>query len=106
KLKGLAVASEKRIAIMPAVPTYAESGFPGFTASSWVGFFAPAKTPRDVIGKLHEAIDTIVQEADTQQRLAALGYEPINGTQNQAQMMFQTEVAKWSTMVTALNLTG
>ncbi len=105
KLKGLAMASEKRIAVMPDVPTFAEGGFPGFTAASWVGFFVLAKTPHDVIAKLHDAIDAIVKEADTQQRLASLGYDPVTGTQSQAQTMFKTEVAKWGKMVTTLDLT-
>src|SRR5262245_16588637 len=62
KLKGLAIASEKRNAAMPDVPTFVEAGFPGFTAASWVGFFVPAKTPPDVIAKLHDAIDAMVRD--------------------------------------------
>jgi tripartite-type tricarboxylate transporter receptor subunit TctC len=105
KLKGLAIASEKRIAVTPEVPTFAEGGFPGFTAASWVGFFVPAKTPHDIVAKLHDAIDAIVREADMQQRLAALGLEPVTGTQSQAQSMFMAEIGKWGKMVTALDLT-
>ncbi|MGC2013555.1 MAG: tripartite tricarboxylate transporter substrate-binding protein, partial [Pseudolabrys sp.] len=51
KLKGIAMASEKRIAVTPDVPTFAEGGFTNFTAASWVGFFVPAKTPPDAIAK-------------------------------------------------------
>jgi len=105
QLKGLAIASEKRSAVLPAVPTFAEAGFPGFTAASWVGFFVPARTPPDVIAMLHGAIDGMTREADTQQRLASLGLDPIAGTQNQAQAMFRAEVEKWGRMVTALDLT-
>ena len=105
RLKGLAMASDKRIAAMPDAPTFAEGGFPGFTAASWVGFFVPAKTPHDVTARLHNAIDAIVKEADTQQRLAALGYDSITGTRSQAQTMFRTEVVNWGKMVSALGLT-
>lgn len=52
----LAVTSPKRLAILPNVPTMAESGFPGFEVSGWSAFFAPAKTPPDIIAKLHAAI--------------------------------------------------
>lgn len=105
KLRGIAMASEKRIAVTPGVPTFAEGGFPGFAAASWVGFFVPAKTPSDVIAKLHDAIDAIVKEADMQQRLASLGFDPVTGTQSEAQAMFKSEVAKWGKMVTTLGLT-
>ena len=105
KLKGIAMASEKRIAVTPDVPTFAEGGFPNFAASSWVGFFVPEKTPPDVIAKLHDAIDTIVKQADIQERLASLGFDPVTGTQSDAQSMFKSEVAKWGKMVTALGLT-
>jgi tripartite-type tricarboxylate transporter receptor subunit TctC len=105
KLKGIAMASEKRAAVTPDVPTFAEGGFPGFTAASWVGFFLPVKTPPDVIAKLHGVIDGIVKEADMQQRLASLGFDPVTGTESQAQAMFKTEVEKWGKMVTTLDLT-
>ena len=99
KLKGIAMASEKRIAVTPDVPTFAEGGFPSFTAASWVGFFVPAKTPPDVIAKLHDAIDAIVKEPDMQQRLASLGFDPVTGTQSEAQAMFKPRSrsgARWS----------
>lgn len=105
KLKGIAMASEKRISVTPDVPTFAEGGFPNFTASSWVGFFVPEKTPPDVIAKLHDAIDAIVKQADIWERLASLGFDPVTGTQSDAQSMFKSEVAKWGKMVTALGLT-
>ena len=104
KLKGIAMASEKRIAVTPDVPTFAEGGFTNFTAASWVGFFVPAKTAPDAIAKLHDAIDAIVKEPDIQQRLASLGFDPVTGTQGEAQAMFNAEVAKWGKMVTTLGL--
>jgi tripartite-type tricarboxylate transporter receptor subunit TctC len=105
KLKGLAVASAQRVAVTPEVPTLAEGGFAGFTAASWVGFFVPAKTPPDVIAALNGAVDAIIGDAGVRQRLEMLGFDPVTGTQAQAQAMFRSEVAKWGGMVTALNLT-
>jgi tripartite-type tricarboxylate transporter receptor subunit TctC len=104
KLKGIAMASEQRLAAVPAVPTFTEGGFAGFTAASWVGFFAPAKTPPEVVAKLHDAIDASIKEADVQQRLKSLGFDPVAGTQSQAQAMFKSEVEKWGKMVTTLGL--
>ncbi len=104
KLKGLAMASEKRVPVTPNVPTFAEAGYPNFTASSWVGFFAPAATPQDVVVKLNAAIDAIVKDPDVQQRLAVLGFDPITGTPADADRLFKAEVAKWGNMVTTLGL--
>lgn len=105
RLKGIAMASEKRIAVTPDVPTFAEGGFPNFTASSWVGFFVPETTSPDVVAKLHDAIDAIVKQADIQERFASLGFDPVTGTQSEAQSMFKSEVAKWGKMVNTLGLT-
>src|ERR1700683_2811331 len=64
KLKGLGIAADKRAAVGPNVPTYAEQGFTGFTASSWVGFFAPARTDPQIFATLNAAIDDIVKTPD------------------------------------------
>ncbi len=103
KLKGLGVASAKRTAVVPNVPTYAEAGYP-FEASSWVGVFAPAATPADIVGKLHTAIDEVMKDPALQQKLIAIGFDPMTGSQAQADTMFKAEVTKWGTMVTALNI--
>ena len=104
KLKGLGIAADKRAAVVPNVPTYAEQGFPGFTAASWVGFFAPAKTDPQILGALNGAINDIVKSAAVQRRLTDMGFEPITDTQAQADAMFSTEVKKWGDMVKALGL--
>ncbi len=104
KLKGLAVASPKRVAVTPDVPTLAEGGYPNFYAASWVGFFVPAKTPPDTVARLNGAIDQIVKDAEVQQRLALLGFDPVTGSQPQAEAHFKDEVATWGKMVTTLGL--
>src|SRR6478736_5408930 len=105
KLKGLGIAAEKRAPVTPNVPTYAEAGFPGFFAASWVGFFAPAKTDPQIIATLNAAINDTVKNPDVQQKLATIGFDPINGTPAQAEAMFKAEVNKWGDMVKSLNLT-
>jgi tripartite-type tricarboxylate transporter receptor subunit TctC len=105
KLKGLAIAADKRAAVAPNVPTYAELGFPGFTAASWVGFFAPAKTDPQILTTLNATINEIVQTPDVQKKLTDMGFDPITGSQAQADAMFAAEVKKWGDMVKALGLT-
>ena len=104
KLKGLGIAAEKRAAVTPNVPTYAESGFPGFFAASWVGFFAPAKTDPQIITTLNTAINDTIKNPDVQKKLATIGFDPIDGSPAQAEAMFKSEVTKWGEMVKTLNL--
>jgi tripartite-type tricarboxylate transporter receptor subunit TctC len=104
KLKGLGIAADKRAAVTPNVPTYAEQGFPGFTAASWVGFFAPAKTDAHIVAALNATINEIVQTADVQKKLSDLGFDPITGLPEQSEAMFHAEVDKWGKMVKALDL--
>jgi tripartite-type tricarboxylate transporter receptor subunit TctC len=105
KLKGLGIAADKRASVTPNVPTYAEAGFPGFFAASWVGFFAPAKTDPQIIATLNTAINDTIKNPDVQQKLATIGFDPIQGSPAQAETMFKAEVTKWGEMVKALNLT-
>jgi tripartite-type tricarboxylate transporter receptor subunit TctC len=104
KLKGLGIAADKRAAVAPNVPTYAEQGFPGFIAASWVGFFAPANTDSRVLDRLNAAINDIVRTPEVQSKLTDMGFDPIVGSQAQADAMFNAEVAKWGNMVKALGL--
>lgn len=104
KLKGLGIAAEKRATVTPNVPTYAESGFPGFFAASWVGFFAPAKTDPQIIAALNTAINDTIKNPDVQKKLDTIGFDPIQGSPAQAEAMFKAEVNKWGDMVKALSL--
>ncbi len=104
KLKGLGIAADKRAAVAPNVPTYAEQGFPGFTAASWVGFFAPAKTDPHIVAALNAAINEIVRTPDVQKKLGDMGFDSIVGSPEQSNTMFHAEVDKWGKMVTALGL--
>ena len=103
-LRGLAIASEKRMAILPDVPTYGESGYPGFVASAWTGFFLPAKTPDEIADKLNVAINEILKDPEVSSRLEELGFEPLSLDQKSAEAMFRTDIGKWRRMVEAINL--
>lgn len=104
KLRGLGIAAEKRAGVVPGVPTYAEQGYPGFFAASWVGVFAPAKTEPAVVAALNAAINDTIKAPEVREKLTAIGFDPIVATQAEADVMFAGEVAKWGKMVKALNL--
>ncbi|MGD9922046.1 MAG: Bug family tripartite tricarboxylate transporter substrate binding protein [Pseudorhodoplanes sp.] len=103
-LKGLGVMHDSRVGTMKDVPTFDEAGFPGFHAASWVGLFVPAKTPADIVAKLNGAVDAIVRQPDFQQRLAALGFDPVTGNQAAAAKRFKDDVAEWGKRVNALGM--
>jgi tripartite-type tricarboxylate transporter receptor subunit TctC len=102
-LRGLAIARDKRMAVVADVPTYAEAGYP-LSASSWAGFFAPARTPPDAVAKLNAAMDDIMKEPDVLAKLLPIGFEPIYGSPAQADAMFRSEIEKWRQMVEAIGL--
>ena len=103
KLKGLGVASTKRAAVTPNVPTYAEAGYP-FEASSWVGVFAPANTSPEITAKLNTTIEQVMKDPALRQKLTSIGFDPVEGSQSQAENYFNAEVAQWGKMVTTLGL--
>jgi tripartite-type tricarboxylate transporter receptor subunit TctC len=103
KLKGLGVASTKRAAVTPNVLTYAEAGYP-FEASSWVGVFAPANTSPEITAKLNTTIEQVMKDPALRQKLTSIGFDPIEGSQSQAETYFNAEVAQWGKMVTTLGL--
>ena len=76
KLSVLAVSSAKRVPLLPGVPSIAEAGYPDAEFTFWLGLSAPAKTPREVVDKLHDATEKALQDPALQQRLANLGVEP------------------------------
>jgi tripartite-type tricarboxylate transporter receptor subunit TctC len=76
KLTVLAVSTAKRSALLPNVPTVAEAGYPGAESNFWVGLSAPAKTPADVVNKLHDATEKALQDPAVKEHLAKIGVEP------------------------------
>ena len=104
KLKGLGVASAKRAAVAPNVPTYAEAGYPNFEAASWVGVFAPAGISPEITAKLNATIEEVVKDPALRQKLTSIGFDPIEGSQAQAESYFKAEVEKWGKMVKTLGL--
>jgi len=95
----LGISSLARVASLPGVPTLAEAGFREFEERSWVGFFAPAKTPADIVERLNREIDQVVAAPDIRERFASLGMDPQPGTAAQFADYVRAEVAKWAAVV-------
>jgi tripartite-type tricarboxylate transporter receptor subunit TctC len=76
KLTVLAVSTVKRSPLLPNVPTVAEAGYPGAESDFWVGLSAPAKTPADIVNKLHDATEKALQDPAVKDHLAKVGIEP------------------------------
>jgi tripartite-type tricarboxylate transporter receptor subunit TctC len=99
KLRALGMASIKRAASMPDVPTIAEGGFPGFDSTSWQGFFVPAATPRDVVQRLSAESVKALNAPEVLQKLPALGQLPVGSTPEQFDAQFRADVAKFQKVV-------
>jgi tripartite-type tricarboxylate transporter receptor subunit TctC len=83
KLRGLATTGAKRLASLPELPTIAESGLPGYEASSWYGILAPAGTPRDIVMKLNAGLTAALEQPEVRASLVNEGAEPVGGTPEQ-----------------------
>ena len=101
KLKAIAVTSSKRSPALPNVPTIAESGLPGFEATSWFGVLAPAGTPKEIVDKLSHAIAKALQTPEMKDRLAAQGAEAVGNTSEQFAAHIKEEIDKWAKVVKA-----
>lgn len=99
KLRALAVTTAKRSSIAPEVPTLAESGLAGYELGSWHGVFVPAGTPKDIVAKLNAEIVKAIHSADVQQKLQALGVEPVGNSAETFAAFVRAEVPKWAKVV-------
>lgn len=104
KVVALGVPSRKRSAALPDVPTFIESGIPNFEATSWVGIFAPARTPRPIIDKLQREIAAVLQTDKVKERYAVLGIEPVGNTPEQFTEQIRADLARWGEVVKAANI--
>src|SRR5215813_5017434 len=104
KLRALAVTSPNRIRELPDVPTMIESGYPGFSSTSWTGLLAPAKTPGAVTARLNREINEAVQSPEFVAALAKLSSEPLGGTPQDFTRLIKADIARWEPIVKALSL--
>lgn len=99
RLKALAVSSAARSAALPAVPTIAEQGFPGFDIVTWQGILAPAGTPGPVVARLHAALTDALRRPEVADGLLAQGFEPTGTTPAAFAALIREEAARWPAVV-------
>ena len=101
RLRALAVTSLQRSALMPDVPTVAESGIPGFEVIVWYGVFAPAATPRPILARLNQELRKLSGMQDVKDRLALQGAEVMTSTSEELAKRVRDDLAKWGKIVKA-----
>ncbi|HEX2829787.1 MAG TPA: tripartite tricarboxylate transporter substrate binding protein [Burkholderiales bacterium] len=101
KLRGVAVTTSKRFGGLPAIPTIAESGVPGYEARAWFGLLAPAGTPRPIVTRLNAEVVKIVKSPDMRTRFLADGAEAIGSTPQEFTAVMKTDIAKWQSVIRA-----
>ena len=99
KLKALAVTADKRSAVLPDVPTLAESGVKGVEVSSWQAVAAPKGLPKDVNDKLHGAIVKALNDPDVRKNLSEQGFEVVGNSQEQFATFLTQELARWKAVI-------
>ncbi len=104
KLRALGVASARRVAAAPELPTVAEAGVPGYESVQWSGLLAPAGTPQEIIARLHKETIAIVRAPGTRERLASDGSEVIANTPQEFASFLKTELVKWAKVVKATGI--
>jgi tripartite-type tricarboxylate transporter receptor subunit TctC len=95
KIKTIAISSAQRFPLLPEIPTFAESGLPGFESNGWFGIVAPAGTPPDVIARLNAAFVAVLKDKEVIERIHALGAEPMPMTPQQFSAYIHSEIEKW-----------
>ncbi|OZI60827.1 Bug family tripartite tricarboxylate transporter substrate binding protein [Bordetella genomosp. 11] len=105
-VRPLAVASPRRLAALPEVPTFAELGYPGVEASVWIGLMAPKGTPRDRIDRLSDVVGGLLRQADFQKLMADNNMEVRGGSIQAFQDMMRADAARWDALAKSVNLAG
>ena len=103
QLKLLGVATPKRMASLPDVPTIAET-LPGFESAAWFAIVAPPKTPQAVVDKINADVNEALRQSDIVQRLVQLSAEPIGGTPQATAAYMREEVERWHKVIKAANV--
>ncbi len=104
KLRGLAVGSQKRVSVLPDVPSAAEQGYPAVQAVAWYGLMVPAGTPADTVGKLHAEVAKAIAKPDVAQRFLDMGTEPSALTPKEMDAVIAAELVRWKKTADAIGL--
>ncbi|TMJ46883.1 MAG: tripartite tricarboxylate transporter substrate binding protein [Alphaproteobacteria bacterium] len=98
-VRGLAVTTRERVAVVPDIPTIAESGVPGFDVMSWFGFFVPARTPQDIVARINADTNAALAHPSVKTRLEELGATPKGSTPAELANFLKSEIEKWGPVI-------
>ena len=101
RLRPLGVTGTKRSPLMPAVPTIAEAGVPGYEASTWYGLVAPAGTPKAAVNKLHTSMAKALGVAEVRNQLVSQGADPVGNSPAEFEAVIRADITKWAKVVKA-----
>jgi tripartite-type tricarboxylate transporter receptor subunit TctC len=104
KVAALVVSAPKRTSLMPDLPTTVEAGYPNSDYNFWVGALVPAKTPRDIVERLHKEINALVQSPEISERIRKLGADPVSMTLAEFDAMIQRELAENARLIKAAGI--
>ncbi len=104
QLRALGVTSAQRLSIAPELPAIAEAGLPGYESVNWFGLLAPAKTPPEIITRLHKEAVPVLRAPNIKERLAAEAGEPVGNTPAEFAAFIKSETVKWAGVVKAAGI--
>ena len=99
RLRGLAVTAANRSTAAADLPTVAEAGVAGYEVSTWIGVLVPARTPKEIVAKLHAEIVKILQTTEVRQRFSGEGLEPLTTTPGEFAALIKADIAKWAEVI-------
>jgi tripartite-type tricarboxylate transporter receptor subunit TctC len=104
KIRALGVANPRRFPTLPDVPTFDEAGVKGYTFSSWFGILAPARVPREIIGKLNTELVRIIRDPEISKTFIELGIEPLGTSPEEFGKNLRDDITRWSGLVKKRNI--
>src|SRR6185295_7822692 len=104
RLKALAVLGPKRTALLPDVPTVAESGLPGYALTNWFGLLAPAATPREIVARIHADAVKALKDPEINRKIADLGADVVGNTPEEFGAALRAESAQWAEIIKSANI--
>lgn len=105
QLRIVAISTRERLPALPDVPTFIESGVPGYLMEYWYGLVAPAATPPDLLKQLHAATSEVLRQKELVEALAKQGLEPSYRTPEEFAAFIKADMARWATVVKSANIT-
>jgi tripartite-type tricarboxylate transporter receptor subunit TctC len=105
-LRALAVTSAARSPFAPDIPTFAESGVPGFDVTAWYALFVPARTPAEIVARIHNDTVAVLEHPETKQKFEPLGVEIVTSTPAELATYLKSETEKWGQIIRDARITA